>query len=74
MSCGLVEGGIVLGLALRFQKLTPGLSLISFFFFKIYLFTLCILYEYIVTVFRDTRRGHRIPLQMVVSHHMVAGN
>jgi hypothetical protein len=25
-------------------------------------------------VFRDTRRGHQIPLQMVVSHHVVAGN
>jgi hypothetical protein len=25
------------------------------------------------TVFRHTRRGHQIPLQMVVSHHVVAG-
>jgi hypothetical protein len=31
-------------------------------------------YEYTVAVFRHTRRGHRIPLQMVVSHHVVAGN
>jgi hypothetical protein len=31
-------------------------------------------YEYTVAVFRHTRRGHWIPLQMVVSHHMVAGN
>jgi hypothetical protein len=30
-------------------------------------------YEYTVAVFRHTRRGHRIPLQMVVSHHVVAG-
>jgi hypothetical protein len=29
--------------------------------------------EYTVTVFRHIRRGHRIPLQMVVSHHVVAG-
>jgi hypothetical protein len=35
-----------------------------FFFFKIYLFYI---YEY-------TRRGRQISLQMVVSHHMVAGN
>jgi len=31
------------------------------------------MYEYNVTVFRHTRRGHQIPLQMVVSHHVVAG-
>jgi hypothetical protein len=30
--------------------------------------------EYTVAVFRHTRRGHWIPLQMVVSHHVVAGN
>jgi hypothetical protein len=34
-----------------------------------YLFILC---KY--TVFRHTRRGHGIPLQMVVSHHVVSGN
>ena len=27
-----------------------------------------------VTVFRHTRRGHQIPLQVVGSHHVVAGN
>jgi hypothetical protein len=47
----------------------------SFFFFfsffqEIYLFYVC---EYTATVFRHTRRGHWIPLQMVVSHHVVAG-
>jgi hypothetical protein len=30
--------------------------------------------KYTVVVFRHTRRGHQIPLQMVVSHHVVAGN
>jgi hypothetical protein len=30
--------------------------------------------EYTVAVFRHTRRGHQISLQMVVSHHVVAGN
>jgi hypothetical protein len=31
-------------------------------------------YEYItIAPFKHTRRGHRIPLQMVVSHHVVAG-
>jgi hypothetical protein len=34
----------------------------------------CLFYvcPYAVTVFRHTRRGHRIPLQMVVSRHVVA--
>jgi hypothetical protein len=43
----------------------------TFNFFRfIYLFYVC---EYTVTVFLHTRRGYRIPLQMVVSHHVVAG-
>jgi hypothetical protein len=41
-----------------------------FFFFKIYLFIIC---KYTVAVFRHTRRGHQISLQMVVKHHVVAG-
>lgn len=32
-----------------------------------------ILCDYTVTLFRHTRRGHPIPLQMGVSHHVVAG-
>jgi hypothetical protein len=39
------------------------------FFFK----DLFIYYKYIVAVFRLTRRGRQISLQMVVSHHVVAG-
>jgi hypothetical protein len=31
-------------------------------------------YEYTVAVFMHTRKGHWTPLQMVVSHHVVAGN
>ena len=56
----------------------PSLQLIVFsfvfvfvYFFKIYLFNIC---EYIVAVFRHTRRGHQVLLQIVVSHHGVAGN
>jgi hypothetical protein len=31
-------------------------------------------YEYtVVHLFRQTRRGHLIPLQMAVSHHVVGG-
>jgi hypothetical protein len=36
----------------------------------IYLFIIC---KYTVAVFRHTRRGSQILLQMVVSHHVVAG-
>ena len=32
------------------------------------------LYEYTVAVFRHTRRGHWVPLQTFVSHHVVTGN
>jgi hypothetical protein len=40
-----------------------------FFFFKIYFIYMSTL----LTVFRHTRRGHWMPLKMVVSHHVVAG-
>jgi hypothetical protein len=30
-------------------------------------------YKYTIAVFRHTRRGHWVPLQMVVSHHVVGG-
>jgi hypothetical protein len=40
----------------------------------IYIYDLFNLYEHTVAVFRHARRGHQIPLQMVVSHHVVAGN
>jgi hypothetical protein len=44
----------------------------SFFaFFVKDFFYVC---EYTVAVFRHTSRGHQIPLQMVVSHLVVAGN
>jgi hypothetical protein len=39
-------------------------------FFKIYLFIIC---KYTLAVFRHSRRGRQILLQMVVSHHVVAG-
>ena len=32
-----------------------------------------IVYKYTVAVFRHTRRGHQISLQMVVCYHVVAG-
>jgi hypothetical protein len=43
-------------------------------FFKKYLFIyLFIICKYTVAVFRHSRRGNQISLQMVVSHHVVAG-
>jgi hypothetical protein len=49
-----------------------------FFVMFIYLFyflknLFIIISKYTVAVFRCTRRGHQISLQMVVSHHVVAG-
>jgi hypothetical protein len=41
------------------------------FFFSQDLFHVC---DYTVAVFRPTRRGRQILFQMVVSHHVVAGN
>ena len=46
---------------------------LSFFFFLNF-FICLILCEYTVIVFRHTKRGHRIPLQITVKHHVVAGN
>jgi hypothetical protein len=47
------------------------LLLFLFSFLKIYLFYKC---EYTEVVFRHTRRGHQIPLKMVVSHYVFVGN
>jgi hypothetical protein len=63
---------------LYLEKGFPGISvttvfffLIFFFFFlKIHLFIIC---KYTVAVLRHSRRGRQISLQMVVSHHVVAG-
>ena len=41
------------------------------FLLKTYLFYVC---EYTVAVFRHTRRGHQVPLKMVMNYHVVAGN
>jgi hypothetical protein len=39
----------------------------------IFLKDLFIIYKYTVAVFRLTRRGSQVSLQMVVSHHVLAG-
>jgi hypothetical protein len=61
----LPESNTESGAVVRFIPVFPTL-----FLFKD-LFILC---EYIVVVFRHTRRGQQILLLMVVSHHVVAGN
>jgi hypothetical protein len=48
----------------------PEFVCLCLFVLKVYLF---IVYKYTVAVFRHTRRRYQISLQMVVSHHMVAG-
>jgi hypothetical protein len=45
---------------------------VCFGFLKKILANLFYVCKYPVAVFRHTRRGHQIPLQMVVSHLMVA--
>jgi hypothetical protein len=42
----------------------------STFFFNLFII---IINKYTVANFKHTRRGHQISLQMVVSHHVVAG-
>jgi hypothetical protein len=55
-----------------FILLCKDVELVLRLYFRfIYLFYV---YEYIVAVFRHTRRGHQIPLQALVRHHVVAGN
>ena len=59
--------------ALVIEPIEPGYrtsASVLLFFLKISLFIIC---KHTVAVFRHTRRGHQIPLQMVVSHHVVAG-
>ena len=46
---------------------------VVFGFLKIYLFSY-FMYEYTIAIFRHTRRGYWTLLQMVVSHHVVAGD
>jgi len=51
----------------------PNIYLSFFLSFSLSFFlSFFFLFKYTVTVFRHTRRGHQIPLQMVVSHHVVA--
>jgi hypothetical protein len=48
----------------------PEVHHVHFFLFLSSSFIIC---EYTVAVFRHPSRGHQIHLQMVVSHHVVAG-
>jgi hypothetical protein len=57
--------------SIRESLLCLFLLLLLLLLLKIYLFNV---YEYTVAVFRYTRRGRQLTLQMVVSHHVVAGN
>jgi hypothetical protein len=53
------------------NKLRSSARVVYFFFLKkICLFIIC---KYTVAVFRHSRRGSQILLQIVVSHHAVAG-
>ena len=58
---------------LRCKVLPPFCLLLGFglFWFFFFFFYLC---EDTVYVLRQTRKGQLIPLQMVLSHHVVSGN
>jgi hypothetical protein len=55
------------------KELESNIEIKSNVFFLIMCVCVCVC-VYTVALFRHTRRGHQIPLQMVVSHHVVAGN
>jgi hypothetical protein len=48
--------------------------MIPFIYIEIYFYLFIFLCKYTVTVIRHIKRQYGIPLQMVVSHHMIAGN
>jgi hypothetical protein len=52
-------------------QVSVNIFLFNIFFWRFYLFYVC---EYTAALFRHTSRRHRIPLQMVVNHHVVSGN
>jgi hypothetical protein len=54
------------------QSISTFACLFILILFLRFIYLFCV-YEYTVAVFRHTRRGHQIPLQLVVSHHVVAG-
>jgi hypothetical protein len=63
--------------ACRGHRTTSGVihsSEIFHFFFFFFCKDSFIYFIYTVAVFRHTRRRNRIPLQMVVSYHVVGGN
>jgi hypothetical protein len=56
-----------------------GKIFVGFFFFWFFvclfvcLYLFIYVFKYTVAVFRQTRRRHQIPLQIVVGHHVVVG-
>ena len=61
-------------LACLFVCLFVLVGFVLFFVILLWFFFNIICLIYMSTVFRYTRREHLIPLQMVVSHHVVAEN
>jgi hypothetical protein len=55
------------------KKIKNILLFYFFFLIFIYLFIYLFICKYTVAVFRHSRRGHQILLQVVVSHHVVGG-
>ena len=59
--------------SLSYWKGVPRRLVIFFIYYAFFKDLFIIICKYTVAVFRHTRRGSQILLQMVVSHHVVAG-
>jgi hypothetical protein len=57
----------------RYLWLFPASKFLFLSFFHFFLKDSFIICKYTVAVFRHSRRGHQISLQMAVSHHVVVG-
>jgi hypothetical protein len=62
---------LIFPLALNPVYMEAGEKEQTFFFFLRFIY---LMYKYNIAVFRHTRRGHQIPLQMIVSYQVVTGN
>jgi hypothetical protein len=74
---GWMDGYMTTRRTWRFQWRTEGKGFQRKTFFNFILRFIYLFYAYEYTtigLFRHTRRGHPTPLQMVVSHHVVAVN
>jgi hypothetical protein len=73
-TCKHIGGSPFKKMAKQVEKVSADISRLRLLSTLALLQTRSFIYEYTVAVFRHSRRGHRIQLQVVVSHHVVAEN